>query len=398
MPEATPVTVARARAHVLAKQGLAVARLPTTADAVGATAGIYGTAPTCYLSAIARVANFRLADLDAELYDKRSMIRLRCMRGMAYIEPVELVSVLFACTGEPPDKALRRIGKYSGLGEDGVLALADRVVAAMTGRPPMTVREIREALGADVPGAKEGLQFTVALLGRTGRVVRAEVRGSWRSDNYAYALWNDWVGAPIEEIDPAAARVELARRYLRAFGPAGAADLKWWAGWTKRDTDAALAALGDELTPVSLDGVAAVVLTAELAALQAAEPVSSLRLLPVWDSYLMAYATGPAGRARQLAEADYAKVYDKAGNGTSTVIVDGVAAGVWELDADAGLVTIAPFDDAAMRWADAESEVAAIGAAVGIDLRLERAAPPGPLSAGPRNAFLSPISLCAPAK
>ncbi|HEU5159795.1 MAG TPA: winged helix DNA-binding domain-containing protein [Streptosporangiaceae bacterium] len=408
MTDGRQVPIARARAHVLAKQGLAGQRLAAVGDALVGTAGIYGTAPTCYLSAAARTADFTLADLDAELYDKRSVVRLRCMRGMAYIQPVELVSVLFACTGEAPDRTLRRIGKYSGLGEDGVLALADHVVRVMAGRPPMTVREIREALGADVPpGAREGLQFTVGLLGRTGRIVRAEVRGSWRSDNYAYALWDDWVGAPVEPVDPAAARVELARRYLRAFGPATAADLKWWAGWTKRDTDAALAALGDELTPVSLDGVDAVVLTAELAALEGAGPGAAgreeaspgpaVRLLPVWDSYLMAYATGPAGRARQVAEADYAKVYDKSGNATSTVIVDGTAAGVWELDPDAGRVTVAPFGDA-MPWADLEAEVAVIAAAIGTDLRLDRAAPPGPLSAGPRNAFLSPISLCAPAK
>lgn len=389
----------RARAHVLAKQGLAARRLPSVPDAIVATAGIYGTAPTCYLSAAARVARFRVAGLDAELYGKRSVIRLRCMRGMAYIEPVELASVLFACTGEAPDKTLRRIGKYSGLGEDGVLELADRVLAVLAGRPPMTVREIRDALGPESPGAKEGLQYTVALLGRTGRIVRAEVRGSWRSDSYAYALWDDWVGAPREEIDPAAARVELARRYLRAFGPATASDLKWWTGWTKRDTDAALAALGDEVAPVSLDadGLDAWTPAVEAGALASAEPVPSLRLLPVWDTYLMAYASA-AGRARQVTEADYPRVYDKGGNATSTVVVDGMAAGVWELDPDAGTVTVAPFDDGEMRWADVETEVAAIGAAIGADLRLVRTGPPGPLSAGPRNAFLSPISLCAPAK
>ena len=394
----------RARAYVLGKQGLAGARLPTTADAVVGTAGIYGTAPTCYLSAAARVDGFRLADLDAELYGKRSMVRLRCMRGMAYIEPLELLPVLFACTGEDPDKTLRRIGKYSGLGEAGVLALAERVVEVMTGRPPMTVREIREALGDDVPGAKEGLQFTVGMLGRFGRIVRAEVRGSWRSDNYTYALWSDWVGAPVEELDPAAARVQLARRYLRAFGPATTDDLKWWSGWTKRDTIAALGGLGDELTPVALDGEAdsggvtreAWMLAAELDALTGIDPVSSVRLLPVWDTYFMAYATSPVGRARQVAEADYPKVYDKSGNATSTVIVSGVAAGVWELDPDAGTITVAPFDDA-MPWTDVEAEVAAVGAAIGTGLRLERVPAAGPLSVGPRNAFLSPISL-APAQ
>jgi hypothetical protein len=398
--------MARARAHVLGKQGLAGARLPTVADAVAATAGIYGTAPTCYLSAAARVTGFRLTDLDAELYGKRSVVRLRCMRGMAYIEPLDLLPVLFACTGEAPDKTLRRVGKYSGLGEAGVLALAERVEQVMAGRPPMTVREIRTALGADAPpGAKEALQFTVGMLGRTGRIVRAEVRGSWRSDNYAYALWADWVGAPVAEIDPAPARAELARRYLRAFGPATADDLKWWSGWTKRDTVAALADLGDEVTPVSLDGEVgsggvvdrAWVLTAEMAALTGeAGPVHSVRLLPVWDTYLMAYGASPAGRARQVSGADYPKVWDKSGNGTSTVIVDGVAAGVWELDPDAGTVTVAPFTDA-LPWPDVAAEVAGIAAATGAGLRLERAAAPGPLSAGPRNAFLSPISL-APAQ
>jgi hypothetical protein len=391
----TRVPVARATAHVLAKQGLAGARLPAVSDAVVVTAGIYGTAPTCYLSAAARVDGFRLADLDAELYDKRSVVRLRCMRGMAYMEPLDLLPVLFACTGEAPDKTLRRIGKYSGLGEDGVLALADRVLDAMAGKPPMTVREIREALGADVPGAKEGLQFTVAMLGRTGKVVRAEVRGSWRSDNYAYALWRDWVGAPVEEIDPAAARAELARRYLRAFGPATTDDLKWWSGWTKRDTVAALDAISDEVAPVSVDGLDSWVLAAEHDVLTGTEPVPSVRLLPVWDTYLMAYATSPAGRARQVAEADYPKVYDKAGNGTSAVVVDGMAAGVWELDPDAGTVTVAPFTDK-MRWAQVEAEVAGIAATIGLDLRLDRAPAPGPLSAGPRNTFLSPITLGGP--
>ena len=82
---------------------------------------------------------------------------------------------------------------------------------------------------------------------------------------------------------------------------------------------------------------------------------------------------------------------------TTGMIVDGMAAGVWELDPDAGRITVAPFDDVAMRWADVEAEAAAICAAIGTDLDLERAGPPGPLSAGPRNAFLSPISLCPPA-
>jgi hypothetical protein len=395
LPEVVRVLPAQATAHVLIKQGLAGRRLPTVLDAVAATAGIYSTAPTCYLSGVARVEKFRLADLDRELYADRSIARVRCVRGMAYIQPLELMPVLFACTGEAKDRTVTRIGKWSGLGEEGALAFADRIEAAMAGRPPVTVRELRELIGPCTPEEKDALQYVVALLGRFGRIVRSEVRGGWRSDTYAYALWNDWTGAPVDQMDPAQARIELTRRYLRAFGPATTDDLKWWTGWTKRDTVPALTALGDEIVPVSVDGADSWVLAEELEVLTGVDPgaARSVRLLPVWDAYFMAYASSPAGRARQVAEADYPRTYDKAGNGTSAVAQDGVAAGVWELDSDQGTVTVAPFSDA-LRWDEVAAEVAVLAQAIGTELRLVRSPEPGPLSAGPRNAFLSPITLC----
>lgn len=397
MAELARVGLDQARAHVLRKQGLAGDGLDGVLDAVVATAGVYGTSPTCYLSCAARIDGFRLADLDEELYVRRSVVRLRCMRGgMSYLEPRDLLPALLACTGEAPGKTLARIAKWSGLTEAETSAFADRVEQAMAGRPPLTVREIRELLGGDVPGDKSALQMTVALLGRTGRIVRSEVRGSWRSDNYAYARWADWLGEPPGDIAPDTARVELARRYLRALGPATTNDIKWWTGWTKRDTVAALTVLGPEIAPVSLDGGEAWVAAAELDRLTGvdAEEGRGVRLLPVWDAYLMAYATSPVGRLRQVAAPDYVRVYDKAGNGTSTVIVDGMAAGVWELDEDAGTVTVAPFGAALTeRWSELEAQVACLAEAIGHELRPVRVPEPGPLHDGPRNAFLSPISL-----
>jgi hypothetical protein len=399
LPDLAAVRQDQARAHVVLKQGLAGPGLSGVSDVVTATAGVYGTAPTCYLSCAARLGDFRLPHLDEELYVKRSLIRLRCMRGgMSYIEPLDLLPVLFACTGEAPEKTVKRIAKWSGLAETEVLAFADRIEAAMTGHPPVTVREIRQLLGTDLPGDGSALQMTVAFLGRTGRIVRSEVRGSWRSDNYAYARWTDWVGTPLDPIEPATARVELARRYLRAFGPATTNDLKWWTGWTKRDTVAALAALAEEIVAVSLDGADAWVVADELDRLTGADPADGrgVRLLPVWDAYFMGYATSPAGRNRQVDGADYTRVYDKSGNGTSTVIVDGLAAGVWELGHEAGTVTVAPFGPAlTSRWTELEAQVTRLAEAIGTELRLVRATEPGPLSDGPRNTFLSPISLRA---
>ena len=63
-------------------------------------------------------------------------------------------------------------------------------------------------------------------------------------------------------LDGGAARVELARRWLRSFGPAPVSDLQWWGGWTGGQTKAALAAL--PTVEVELDGQPGVALADDL--------------------------------------------------------------------------------------------------------------------------------------
>jgi uncharacterized protein YcaQ len=83
------VSLAQARAFVLAKQGLSGVGCKSVYDTTLATAGVYSAAPTRYLSFAARVREFRLAHLDKEYYRRRRLVRLRCMRQSAYIEPLE---------------------------------------------------------------------------------------------------------------------------------------------------------------------------------------------------------------------------------------------------------------------------------------------------------------------
>ena len=300
----------RARAFVLAKQGLGAVPGPSTVlEVVEATGGVYGTAPTCYLACAARLDGFRVADLDHELYTRRSLVRLRCMRGSAYIEPADDLPAIFAATRDERD--LARVVKAAGIGEAEYGRLAAAIEAALRGREPATVAEIRELIGDPT----KALSHVVGLMGRQGRLARATVRGGWKSDVYAYALWEEWVGEPLSEAEPVDARAQLARRYLAAYGPASAEDLRWWAGWRAGETRAALAALDDEVATVDVDGSPALVLASETEALAATEPDAGrgTRLLPVWDSYYMGYRD----RSRQVRAQDYANVYDKAGNGTS---------------------------------------------------------------------------------
>lgn len=383
----------RVRGAVLGRQGLAGARLGGVAEAVRVVVGVFGSAPPCYLSLAARVGGFRIGDIDRELYESRSVVRVRAMHEMNFAVAAADLPVVLAATHAGGPKARAQLLKYAGIADAEYEELAEKVLAHLAGVPSASSAEIRAVLG-EVP---ENFTRVIALMGRECRLVRAEVRGGWRSDAYAYAAWESWTGSPLAAHDPEAARVELARRYLAGFGPATAADLKWWAGWTVRDTKAALASL--ETVEISVEGAPMLLLAADLPALREAEPASGVRLLPYWDALMMGYAL-PNRAPRLVAPEHHARVYDKSGNGTSVVLVDGVVAGVWDFDhtPDALTVRHALFPETPPSVLPAlEAEAALLAEATGASRLDVLAAPPPALlaDAKARNVFMSPIRLAS---
>jgi DNA glycosylase AlkZ-like len=392
------VSLEQARAHAASRQGLAASGLGSLGEATLGSGCMYGTAPTCYLGYSARVERFVVADLDRELYERRSLVRLRAMRGSSYTVPVDLLGVVVGATEDiAGGVALERILRYIGVDFATYADVSARIEELMAGQGPMTKGQIKSELGSEVPVRGDALNYVIAVMARECRVVRATVRGGWRSDSYSYALWQDWLGEPLERVEVEAARAALARVYLHAYGPATLEDLRWWAGWKPPQARAAVAALGDELVEVDLDGAAALVLAAEFDALVGVDVAAGrgARLRPVWDAWLM----GWQDRRRLVSDDRRPLIYDKAGNGTSVLLVDGCAAGVSELRVskrDALTIQVAPFTR--VRWKDVEAAAERIATSVSASsLDLERAETrPKPLSASSaRNAFLSPIRLGA---
>src|SRR3712207_4822831 len=99
-------------------------------------------------------------------------------------------------------------------------------------------------------------------------------------------------------------------------------------------------------------------------------------------------------RRRQVADTDYERIYDKVGNGTSVVLLDGMAAGVWEFgqlsDTPGAPITfrVAPFGDAlTARWLEVESAAARVAESIGAGtVTVECTPAAGRLADGARNA------------
>ena len=340
--------------------------------------GLYVTPPVSHLELAARVPEYRPTDLESLLAERR-LIGLRCLRGSAFLMPVDLLPVVVPATRDRNIKAFAGHLQKS-LVTDTYETWAGRIEEMFDPDEQLTKSEIDARLDpAEVD--RPFMTNVVSQMATEGRLIGIRISASWRSARIAYVRWNDWLpGVDVESPDRDEARVELARLYLRAFGPASITDFAWWSGLTKTQSRLAIDesgahAVGD-LYDLDSGGT---------------DPPPGVRLLPIWDTLLVTWKD----RSRFIPEVLFPFVYDASGNATSVVLVDGRVAGVWSMasDDDRLEVRAAPFNRfSSIQWSGIEEEATVVANVAGLaSVHLVRCDDPPNLREGRWNLFMRPV-------
>ena len=371
--------------HRLAADAKASDPLEVARDLVA----LHATDPSSvYLGTWARMNGGDVAGVESALYERRVLIRLLGMRRTVFVTPLETAPVILAaCSRAVAARERRKL--VSGLAESGVADdpepwlkdVEDAALRALTARGEATAAELATddprlqaqivlSRGKAYEGRAGVASRVLFLLAADGRAVRGRPLGSWSSSQYRWAPLETWCQGGLPEWPAGEAEVELARRWLAAFGPATAEDLRWWAGWSAGQVKRALARLGP--AEVDLDGVAGLVLPDDLDPVPPPEPWAAL--LPPLDTTPMGWSRrdwflGPHGP----------RLFDRTGNVGPTVWWDGRVIGGWA-SRPGGEIAVRFLEDAG---ADA---VAAVEAAAG-----QLAARLGPVRVTARGRGPSPV-------
>ncbi|WP_055589026.1 winged helix DNA-binding domain-containing protein [Streptacidiphilus griseoplanus] len=154
-------------------------------------------------------------------------------------------------------------------------------------------------------------------------VHHAPTGGPWSfKQPNAYLASPSAPGSPIPEADAGVQRLLVA--YLGAFGPASVRDFARFTLLTHSVITRALHGLGDRVVPVPGPGRTALFDLAD-AAVPAEDTPAPPRLLPMWDSTLLAHT----GAGRIVPEAYRPLVVRRNGDVLPCLLVDGQVAGVW---------------------------------------------------------------------
>ena len=338
--------------------------LRVTADIAGAHAQLMSSAE---LTLWARIDSLASDAVERALWHERTLVKTWAMRGTLHLLPaVELPLWVAAQRVLKPRHHTPSWLRYFGLTREQADALLAAIPEALDGR--MLTRDelagavgeltgsrelgdkLRKSWGALLkPAAFQGLLCFAPSAGRNVRFVRPQ----------------EWLPEWHEPAPEEAAR-EVVRRYLAAYGPASRERFARWFGIpSAAQAGRLIAALGDEVEAIALDGAPGWALAADIDEMAAAEPSDIVRLLPAFDQYVVG---APRDDETVLPRAYKAQVYRPQGWLSPVVVCDGRITGTWshEGHGDGLEIRVEPFGDPTpAERAGVEAEAARLAAFLG---------------------------------
>src|SRR5712692_6512015 len=306
-------TVEERRARLSRRHHLALANRAVSATEVARDiVGLHSTDPaTVFVAAWARMKNAKVAGIEQELYEDRSLVRVLVMRRTAFVLPPEEAAIaLAACVrsvGQVQRRQLVQWIEKAGVAKDGAVwlrkleestfdAVAARGAATavqVSQDVPLLRRELVVAKGTRNEARVNLGSFVLRLLAVDGRLMRGRPRGGWLSTQWSWATTRYWLGHELRPWTIEEAQADV-RRALTAIAP----------------------------VEVELEGAKGIALAGDLAPTRRPEPFAAL--LAGLDPSVM----GWAGRDWYLGP-HRAAMFDRSGNAGPTIWWDGRIVGGW---------------------------------------------------------------------
>ena len=319
------------------------------AEVARSLVAVHSTDPSSvYLGLLARMDGGGISSIQRALYADRNLIRLLGMRRTVFVTSLDIAPVIqAACSAAVAARERRKllgwlaeagvadnVGAWLGEVEQAALAAltarGEATAGELAGDDPRLRTQVVLSRGKSYEGRVNMSSRVLLVLAAQGQVVRGRPLGSWTSHQYRWSPLTRWCPQGLPEWAVQTAETELARRWLRAYGPATAEDLRWWAGWTKTQVRRVLTRLRP--AEVDLDGAPGLVLADDLEPPPApAGPWAAL--LPALDSTPMGW------QQREWFLGEHGpRLFDGNGNVGPTLWWDGRVVGGWAQDRDGQIV------------------------------------------------------------
>jgi hypothetical protein len=280
----------------------------------------------------ARLDGLTPKDVESGLWEARTLIKTWAMRATLHLLPASEFPLYVAARSLDEPRNWVRYFDYYGISQSQYESYLDAATEIL-GSEPLT----REQFAAAVAG-QTGIPELQDLLVAKGWGTPLKPL-AWRGylcfgpnqgRNVTFVNPRKWI-CGWQEVDPERALREIARRYLRSFGPATVKNFSQWWGMRLTPARKLFRSIEDELEMVDVEGWQAWALRETLDPMQSIEEASSINLLPFFDAYVMGIGRG-SDIEPLLPKIHYHKVYRPQGWISAVVLFGGRMKGTWEYE------------------------------------------------------------------
>ncbi len=347
--ESIPLSLARA--HILAKQHLTPDQRHRNVEAVADDlCGLHATSTlTPYLSLFNRIASFSPNDLAKELYVKKTLLRVRAMRGTLFLVTRRMQPLMVRATAVGENKIARSLSRW-GIGAGEYRTLSKKILQSLDGGEKTSVEIKREAPKRLVRTLTFGvgrrmmrrtnLDEVLNLLVLAGRVQSAPERIRWETldwDGYGSRFFSRVQTVTYSRrdsgsddvLDAQEAKRMLAKAYVKRYGPVGIDDVAWWMDQPRTVMAKMLEETSDGLARIRISGLPSefLIYREELESLRKQKVERPLvHFLPYEDPYTKGFKL-----RRGMIDEPLEKIVYPMGNVLPTVLVDGTIVGTWSV-------------------------------------------------------------------
>jgi Winged helix DNA-binding domain len=281
-------------------------------------------------------------EIESALWKTRTLVKTSLMRQTLHLIPTDEFLLYIAALRPTRFAQAMRVMERCGVSREESETLIPLIMETLSAGPLS-----RPAIAAAIrPKASKQVRFWMENSWSLVRLPVAEgliCYGRGEGNAIVFIRTDHWLPKlKLELMSPTEAQCALFRKYLRAYGPATLNDFSHWAGIPMQEVKPLRALLEPDLAELPGDKRNRLLLREDVAALSGRPAAkTSIRLLPNFDSYLLAHRE----KDHLLSPQHYKRVYRNQGWISPVVLINGAIAGVWshKLQRKNLLVNIEPF-------------------------------------------------------
>ncbi len=272
----------------------------------------------------ARRHDLTRAEIHSALWEKRCLVKTYGMRGTLHLLPSADFFIYINALKKSVVESVQRIMLRLGITAKEVVGLNEAAMAALSAGP-LTKGELTERVK---PRVGKKIRAVMTQFWNIFRPAFAEGLICYGPESGREAVFirvDQWLPKQ-KEISEIEAQQMLLRRFLRAYGPATLQDFSHWTGLLMKEAKNIWEILQEELVEVGIEGEKAFLLRDDHDQLKnGSYDGQVLRLLPLFDPYLLAHAD----KNHLISSAHYKRVYRNQGWISPVILLDGKIIGVW---------------------------------------------------------------------